>query len=33
MLVPDQTKDIKPENIYDAHVCEDCIVEDCDCEE
>jgi hypothetical protein len=33
MLVPDQTKDIKPENIYDAHVCEDCIIEDCDCEE
>ena len=33
MLVPDQTKDIKPENIHDAHVCEDCIIEDCDCEE
>lgn len=32
MLVPDQTKDIKSEDIYDAHVCEDCIVVDCDCE-
>jgi hypothetical protein len=33
MLVPDQTKNIKPEEIHDANLCEDCIVEDCDCEE
>ena len=33
MLVPDQTKDIKAEDIHDALICEDCIVEDCDCEE
>ena len=33
MLLPDQTKDIKPEYIHDAHVCEDCVIEDCACEE
>jgi hypothetical protein len=33
MLVPDKTKNIKPEEIHDAHLCEECIVEDCNCEE
>jgi hypothetical protein len=33
MLVPDQTKNIKAEDIYDAHVFEECIIEDCDCGE
>jgi hypothetical protein len=35
MLVPDQTKDIKSEDVHDANLCWFCTPEseDCDCEE